>query len=266
MDTWRTTLICPCQFNGYISFEPNLEYVHNTAFLSHIYWNYAYSHLRKQILNELWEQGRLASEAVRQGMYKCQKKLAKVHIKFMKEVGYNNCVKHLVGVPECHSDDEDADDRSLHILVKNLRNKNTSQFFKHEIDKGIHMIADLTGTKCHSYKKKNCIPHPTNEKLIFKKLPSECPIDWFQPEEFNALPAQIRKCYVDALVVLPPLEECKKLQVLEWALLPEDEFMTKYGDKVRELYKFPTQEELDAMEESSGDDEDEDNEDDMDED
>ncbi|KAJ3965809.1 hypothetical protein EV361DRAFT_1017082 [Lentinula raphanica] len=254
------------QNNGYISFEPNLEYVHNTAFLSRIYRNYVYSHLRKQILKESREQGRLASEAVRRGMYKRRKKLAKARIKFVKEAGYNNRVKRLVGEPECHSDDEDADDGSLHILIKNLRNENTSQFFKHEIDKGIRTIADLTGTKRHSYKKKNRIPHPTNKKSIFKKLPSECPIDWFQPEKFNALPAQIRKRYVDAPVALPPLEERKKLQMLEWALLPEDEFMTKYGDKVRELYKFPTQEELDAMEESSGDDEDEDDEDDMDED
>ncbi|KAJ3767807.1 hypothetical protein FB446DRAFT_792854 [Lentinula raphanica] len=86
-----------------------------------------------------------------------------------------------------------------------------------------------------------------SKKMIFRKLPSKCAIDWFQPEKFNSLPSQIRKDYVDAFVVLPLLDQCNKLQVADWSLLPEIEFMEKYGNEIRKLYQFLTQEELDAM-------------------
>ncbi|KAJ3925669.1 MAG: hypothetical protein NXY57DRAFT_1043909 [Lentinula lateritia] len=63
------------QNGGYVYFEPNLEYIHNTAFLCQIYRNYVYSHLKKSILKELREKGRLASDAVKRVMYKRRKKI-----------------------------------------------------------------------------------------------------------------------------------------------------------------------------------------------
>ncbi|KAJ3857071.1 hypothetical protein EV368DRAFT_78133 [Lentinula lateritia] len=235
------------QNGGYVYFEPNLEYIHNTAFLCQIYRNYVYSHLRKSILKESREKGRLASDAVKRVMYKRRKKvyslssfmspsskyfsqLMKSRIKYAQDSGFNNRIKSLIAEPECNSEDEDADDGSLHILVKNLRSENTSHFITHEIDKGICTVAELSGSKRHSYKKKTQKPHPDNKKSIFRKLPKNCTLDWFQPEQFNSLPTQIWKHYVDAHIALPPFEKQKKLKVAEWGLLSEDSFMKKYGN------------------------------------
>ncbi|KAJ3862241.1 hypothetical protein EV359DRAFT_65789 [Lentinula novae-zelandiae] len=189
--------------------------------------NYVYSHLRKLILKESREKGRLASDAV--------KRLMKSRIKYAQDSGFNNQIKSLIAEPERNSEDEDADDGLLHILVKNL------------------CIVELSGSKQHSYKKKTQKPHPDNKKSIFRKIPKNCALDWFQPAQFNSLPAQIQKRYVDAHIALPPFEKQKKLKVAEWGLLLEDSFMKKYENEVWKLYKFPTKEELEAMENGQSD-------------
>ncbi|KAJ3865337.1 hypothetical protein EV359DRAFT_63227 [Lentinula novae-zelandiae] len=227
------------QSHGYVYFEPNLEYIHNTAFLRQIYRNYVYSHLKKQILKESREKGKLASDAV--------KRLMKARIKYARDSGFNDRLKSLIAEPECNSEDEDADDGSLHILVKNLRSENATHFIKHDIDKGIRTVADLTGSNRHSYRKKPRKLHPSNKKSIFRKLPKYCALDWFIPEQFNSLPPQIRKRYVNAKIALPSLDKRKKLKVADWAFLLEEDFMKKYGNEVQKLYKFPTEEELNAM-------------------
>ncbi|KAJ4491115.1 hypothetical protein C8R41DRAFT_920455 [Lentinula lateritia] len=151
------------QNGGYVYFEPNLEYIHNTAFLCQIYRNYVYSHLKKSILKESREKGRLASDAVKRVMYKRRKKvyslssfmsrsskyfsqLMNSHIKYAQDSGFNNQIKSLIAEPECNSEDEDADDGSLHILVKNLCSENTSHFITHEIDK---VSATGSSNRCH---------------------------------------------------------------------------------------------------------------------
>ncbi|KAJ3854125.1 hypothetical protein EV368DRAFT_80890 [Lentinula lateritia] len=227
------------QSHGYVYFEPNLEYIHNTAFLRQIYRNYVYSHLKKQILKESREKGKLTSDAV--------KRLMKARIKYARDSGFNDQLKSLIAEPECNSEDEDADDGSLHILVKNLRSENATHFIKHDIDKGIRTVADLTGSNRHSYRKKPRKLHPSNKKSIFRKLPKYCALDWFIPEQFNSLPPQIRKRYVNAKIALPSLDKRKKLKVADWAFLSEEDFMKKYGNEVQKLYKFPMEEELNAM-------------------
>ncbi|KAJ3803664.1 hypothetical protein F5876DRAFT_54253 [Lentinula aff. lateritia] len=171
----------------------------------------------------------------------------KACIKYAQDSGFNDRLKSLIAEPECNSEDEDADDGSLHILVKNLRSENATLFIKHDIDKGIHTVADLTGSNCHSYRKKPRKLHPSNKKSIFRKLPKYCALDWFIPEQFNSLPPQIRKRYVNAKIALPSLDKQKKLKVADWAFLSEEDFMKKYGNEVQKLYKFPTEEELNAM-------------------
>ncbi|KAH7871330.1 uncharacterized protein C8R40DRAFT_1072627 [Lentinula edodes] len=209
------------QSHGYVYFEPNLEYIHNTAFLRQIYRNYTFIH--------------------------CSSQLMKARIKYTQDSGFNDRLKSLIAEPECNSEDEDADDGSLHILVKNLRSENATHFIKHDIDKGIRTVADLTGSNRHSYRKKPRKLHPSNKKSIFRKLPKYCALDWFIPEQFNSLPPQIRKRYVNAKIALPSLDKRKKLKVADWAFLSEEDFMKKYGNEVQKLYKFPTEEELNAM-------------------
>jgi hypothetical protein len=54
---------------------------------------------------------------------------------------------------------------------------------------------------------------------------------------------------MDAPVALP-LAEHLDANNYDWMYIEEDDFMEKYGDAVRERYKFPTEEELLALAEA----------------
>ncbi|KAJ3714521.1 hypothetical protein C8R42DRAFT_779548 [Lentinula raphanica] len=93
-----------------------------------------------------------------------------------------------------------------------------------------------------------------SKKTIFRKLPSKCAIDWFQPEKFNSLPPQIRKDYVDASVALPLLDQCNKLQVADWSLLLEIEFMEKRSlMQCKRIHRVKTSEDEDDDDGYNGD-------------
>ena len=77
------------------------------------------------------------------------------------------------------------------------------------------------------------------------KLPSDVPIDYFEPEFFNSLSVLERASYMDNGVALPCADLCKKWEDIEkWRALKAEEFMAQYGQKKLELYNLPTPEEV----------------------
>jgi len=81
-------------------------------------------------------------------------------------------------------------------------------------------------------------------------LPESVPIDWFDPGFWNnTLTVRERIEYVQQggriQIALPAEEFCDTWEkCIEWKILPEDEFMKKYGDEVLAAYKIPTEEEI----------------------
>ncbi|EJD37188.1 hypothetical protein AURDEDRAFT_173709 [Auricularia subglabra TFB-10046 SS5] len=73
------------------------------------------------------------------------------------------------------------------------------------------------------------------------KLPSKTTIDWFEPDEFNSLPAAVRRLYADHPRVAFPLDENLMYQnpPHESMTMKEAPFMEKYGKAVLALYKIP---------------------------
>ncbi|EJD46559.1 hypothetical protein AURDEDRAFT_164384 [Auricularia subglabra TFB-10046 SS5] len=73
------------------------------------------------------------------------------------------------------------------------------------------------------------------------KLPSKTTIDWFEPDEFNSLPAAVRRLYASHPHVAFPLDE--NLMYMdpphESMTMKEGPFMEKYGNAVLALYKIP---------------------------
>lgn len=61
-------------------------------------------------------------------------------------------------------------------------------------------------------------------------------LDWWDPREFNKLPAAIRKLYANSPIALP-LEE--RMEDPDWKDMKTGEFMARYGYAVKALYDIP---------------------------
>jgi hypothetical protein len=79
-------------------------------------------------------------------------------------------------------------------------------------------------------------------------------LDYFDPEFFNRLPASFRVKYRNAKIALPLPEDQKPADgedssgyITAWKTMNYEEFMERYGNKVREKYNLPTEEEIEAM-------------------
>jgi hypothetical protein len=76
------------------------------------------------------------------------------------------------------------------------------------------------------------------------------PIDWFQPEYWNALTVGERADFMTGgiKVALPLAEHCDTWEKCrEWKNLPEEQFMEKYGNVVLAQYEMPTDEEIEQF-------------------
>lgn len=74
-----------------------------------------------------------------------------------------------------------------------------------------------------------------------RKLPDKTPIDWFNPDEFNALPPAVRRRYAHHPRVAFPLDEELMYQTPphESMTMKEADFMKNYGEQVLALYHIP---------------------------
>lgn len=202
---------------------------------------------------------------------------------------------------EAHSDDEfDQQDNQTreqvyHITVKEGRSDKVKVFFR---------MLDEQRQRANKRKRRHqrlamtvylFFPF-TNQFFVFRverrredpdlpkdspltTLPRRVPIDWFDPDFWNnSLTVRERMEYLEQggsiKIALPAEELCRTWKdCLAWKNLPEDEFMTNYGDAVLAEYNIPTAEEIERIQQYDNlqnqetvDDEDDDNEDDDDED
>jgi hypothetical protein len=148
---------------------------------------------------------------------------------------------------ECTSDQESNPDApGFLIMHKRARNPHVTDFLR-SIDARRQLSTPLfRGQRKNSRKEEPRIPHPDKrESRISERLPSWCPLDWFDPVFFNSMDIDFRARYIDAPIALPLPEHCQSLQPPpEWKAMPEAEFMEKYGNLVRAKYSLPTEEEL----------------------
>ncbi|KAJ6478677.1 hypothetical protein DFH09DRAFT_951544 [Mycena vulgaris] len=89
-------------------------------------------------------------------------------------------------------------------------------------------------------------PDDTAGSDISQCLPEPgVPLDWFDPEYFNAMPATVRQQYAEKGVIALPLVE--HLGQKDWKNMTGPIFMKKYGNDVLKLYNLPTAEEITQM-------------------
>lgn len=100
------------------------------------------------------------------------------------------------------------------------------------------------------------IPAPADRDipLLSERLPKNTPLDYFDPEFFNRLPASFRVKYRNAKIALPLPEDQKPADgqgssgyITAWKTMKYEAFMEKYGNKVQANYDIPTEEEVEVM-------------------
>ncbi|KAJ7140578.1 hypothetical protein C8R43DRAFT_892749 [Mycena crocata] len=129
---------------------------------------------------------------------------------------------NLARAKECHSDDESTrlGNSTVYLIKKKVaRNPNVKKFFRWS--------------------------------SISRRFPKRAPLDWFDPEYFNSLPANLRARYRKGGISLPLPQHW---QNTDFQTMADAEFMERYGNEVLKLYKLPTKEELDGMKRNAKDD------------
>lgn len=137
----------------------------------------------------------------------------------------------LVSEKECHSDHEEHDG-AIFRLVPEKRNKKVTHYIR-KLDKDIlHCTFHLQGT--HAYQQLINIQQTGKKSHTFPS--PDMALDWWDPREFNKLPAAIRKLYANSPIALP-LEE--RMEDPDWKDMKTGEFMARYGYAVKALYDIP---------------------------
>ncbi|KAJ6517774.1 hypothetical protein DFH09DRAFT_1098676 [Mycena vulgaris] len=135
--------------------------------------------------------------------------------------------------PRCHSDDESGTDdngnRVFLISKKSARSVSAAAFTHHLEAKRIRFVRGTKGKKRQ------------NISDISFELPEAAPIDWFDPDTYNDLPAQTRFDIFKKGVALPLVQHH---QNPDWKMMDKATFMTKYGNEVLKQYRIPTPAEM----------------------
>jgi hypothetical protein len=150
------------------------------------------------------------------------------------------------------------------VRSKPLRSEKYTNFFKH-IDKSIRLEKKFTRKRTPT----NLITFPrvrkkNPEEALLPLLPSKAPMDYFIPEEFNALSPGLRRKFGTTKVAFPLDEQfIYQHPVHESMTMPIKQFVKKYAKEVLKKYDIPVldpEEEEDDVESVDYDDDDEDEE------
>ncbi|KAJ6779224.1 hypothetical protein DFH09DRAFT_1091854 [Mycena vulgaris] len=148
--------------------------------------------------------------------------------------------------PRCYSDDESGTDdngnRVFLISKKSARSVSAAAFTHHLEAKRIRFVRGTKGKKRQNIVERTRILLPNaSESDISFELPEAAPIDWFDPDTYNDLPAQTRFDIFKKGVALPLVQHH---QNPDWKMMDKATFMTKYGNEVLKQYCIPTPAEM----------------------
>ncbi|KAJ7181441.1 hypothetical protein C8R43DRAFT_838998, partial [Mycena crocata] len=128
------------------------------------------------------------------------------------------------------------------VKKKVARNPNVKKFFRWVDEERAKVSSASNGTGVEERTRED---DPDDaESSISRRFPKRAPLDWFDPEYFNSLPANLRARYRKGGISLPLPQHW---QNTDFQTMADAEFMEKYGNEVLKLYKLPTKEELDGM-------------------
>lgn len=153
--------------------------------------------------------------------------------------------------PSCNSDDEAVALNGVvtyHVKPKEARSASVTAVAR-QSDHARLRLAELDGRSSYRQERaRTPAVAPHNLESISKRLPRNTTIDWFDPDFFNNMPATFRARYWESEIALPLAHRLSEDLGQDWKTMDYGDFMEKYGDEVKKLYKLPTAEEVEAME------------------
>ncbi|KAG6834155.1 hypothetical protein H0H93_011515 [Arthromyces matolae] len=238
---------------AYTHFQPNLTYLQDAALMQRLYRNFVWSYIKGIVDKEAKEPGSHKRAVQENRAYKNRQELAFRRLAFLKREGFNARILSLVESPECVSDSEDNPAGGFWIMRKKARNPTITHFFR-QLDQERKKVPLFRKQRQH-YSEASREPHPENlESRISERIPSDCPLDWFDPNYFNSLPLQIRAQFVNSPIALPCAEDINNEElhksVGDYRTMDYETFMQNFGNRVLEMYNVPTAEEIAAYEEA----------------
>ncbi|KAJ6573744.1 hypothetical protein DFH09DRAFT_1078722 [Mycena vulgaris] len=236
---------------AYSRVSPNLTNLDNMQLLQRFYRNYVFWYIGRLAKKEMKLAGSVKKSIADMNTYKRRKELAVERTAFLQQEGYRSRVISLSNEPECHSDDEpgfDALGKPAYLIHAKPGPDGARARIKAATKRPGQLIHDCP----------RVVVDGAPASAISERFPGYVPLDWFEPNYFNALPAALRATYKNTEIALPLPED---LHNAEAKTMKKNVFMKKYGYKVKAQYNLPS-EELRQME-NEGDSSSEDDEEEM---
>ncbi|KAE9386478.1 hypothetical protein BT96DRAFT_1006060 [Gymnopus androsaceus JB14] len=240
--TFETTVV---NF-GYRHLQVAFHQLENAHLLDKLYNNYMFSHWRDLLRKEAKEQGSVEKSLARNKVYKRRETRCKLRKEYQVKRAWPTRAQHLISEPACHSDDEDGPDGEFFIFLMSRRSAKATAFVR-SVDDFMECSQKLLKRR-NAYKRIPRKPHPANKISELEGLPSpKAALDWHDPTDFNLLPTHIRALYINSPIALPLESVMEESEAWKDLKMSDEEFMQNYGNAVRALYNFPTEEEIYAM-------------------
>ncbi|THV08115.1 hypothetical protein K435DRAFT_641821 [Dendrothele bispora CBS 962.96] len=184
---------------------PLRSQANNIDLTTRMYDHYVHYYLKQQVVAELKTPGSAKTKLVKTNTYKRRSKLQRLRVEYLQQQGYPPRIVDLFGEPECVSEDErDPQTGILYKIKKPGRSARVSQFAAKIDEHRVRNMVYKRGSRQPDVRQEAPPERDLNPTL--HALPSnKTPIDWFDPEWFNARDVEIRKEYMGQvpIVALP---------------------------------------------------------------
>ncbi|KAJ7075270.1 hypothetical protein B0H15DRAFT_961763 [Mycena belliarum] len=233
---------------AYRRLSPDLTRVKDVPLLTRLFRHYIYSVVKPKILKESLMAGSVVAHAQRTDSYKRRSALGKARTKKVLGDGWTERVCALTSESFCNSDDEyDPADGFYIIKPKPVRSANATAWVR-IVDQDRDVVAKSNGRVVERTRKIVADDQPSS---ITAHLPRRVPLDWFDPTEFNKLPAELRARYRESGIALPAAHHWVAGRVPDkFKIMNDATFMRIYGAEVMTWYQLPSDEEVEQMREN----------------
>ncbi|KAJ7922127.1 hypothetical protein B0H13DRAFT_2306004 [Mycena leptocephala] len=234
---------------GYRSLCPTPAGINNFEMIKDLYHSYVFAYMKDKARVERAEAGKLAQNKEDNNAFRRLKRLSEKRVAYAIEDKLPDRVVALVGEPYCNSDDEsgsDGEGNHAYIVSAKLQRGVSATTFVHKLEKRrLAFVLQQKGRRrTNLHERTRVRVEESVESDISYHMPKNAPIDYFDPEFFNDLPAKTRFAISKNGVALPlPQYHANK----DWKTMPKTAFMAKYGNEVLKQYDIPTPEEMDGQ-------------------
>ncbi|KZV94513.1 hypothetical protein EXIGLDRAFT_767044 [Exidia glandulosa HHB12029] len=223
------------------------KYAYDTAALVDVFDNLVFKHVKGLADKDTRVPGSVVQGQTMDSVYKRRSETAEARAEWLIANGYPQRVADLMGEPACASDDEAAviDGQTVYFVKTKPERSRRMTAFCRFIDKTRNKEAALRRRGTRNARVR-ILPEDqiAPEESTLRKLPEHVPLDWFDVNAFNKMPASLRIEYKDSLIALPPDDYIVYTNPPHpWKFMTDDEFMRTYGNIIKSSYLLPTKEE-----------------------